>query len=163
MQWLLTTQVQFFTWSVHGSWSHLDAGSPGVVCSVRLVSRVGQPRQPANVGLGAWPLSKPNGVPDAGQPVRHQGEGAHQQDQDCGPVLRVPKDSDTSGWRSMIRMNVPVYFSRHPDKSEQPGGLEQPDECRGLKWEFLNWVWHRHRANAVSTRLSAPITYQVSP
>ena len=51
MHWLLTTQVQFF--HLHCSKSHLDAGSPGVVGSVRLVSRVGQPRQPANVGLGA--------------------------------------------------------------------------------------------------------------
>ena len=33
--------------------AHLDAGAPGVVGGVGLVSRVGQARQPADVGLGA--------------------------------------------------------------------------------------------------------------
>ena len=53
-----TLDVQFCTPD-----AHLDAGAPGVVGGVGLVSRVGQARQPADVGLGAWPLSKPNSVP----------------------------------------------------------------------------------------------------
>ena len=91
MQWHGSSQPRFTFHMKMSLVSHLDTGTPGVIGSVGLVSRVGQPRQPANVSLGAWPLSKPDGIPDAGQPVSHQGEGTHQQDQDCGPVLRVPE------------------------------------------------------------------------
>ena len=48
--------------------------------------------------LRPGPLSEAYRVPDAGQPVGHQGEGRHEEDEDGGPVLRVsvnlPRHSD---------------------------------------------------------------------
>ena len=58
--------------------------------------------------LGPGSLSEPDGVPDAGQPVSHQGEGGHEEDEDGGPVLRVSVD-----------------LPRHPHQSQEAGRLQQ--------------------------------------
>ena len=71
--------------------------------------------------LWTRPLGEPDGVPDAGEPVGHQGEGRHEEDEDGGAVLRVS-------------VNLP----RHPHQAEQAGGLQEADQCCGLKTKIFH-------------------------
>lgn len=51
------------------------------------------------------------GSPYAGQPVGHQGEGGHQQQEEAGAVLRVAID-----------------LPGHPDQSQETGCLQQTNQ-----------------------------------
>ena len=54
--------------------------------------------------------------PDASEPVRDEGEGGHEEDEDRGAVLGVPID-----------------LARDADQSEQPRGLQQSYQGRRLQ------------------------------
>ena len=58
--------------------------------------------------LGSGSLREADGVPDAGQPVGHQGEGTHEEDQDRGAVLGIPDhghdDDDNDDYRSLMML-----------------------------------------------------------
>ncbi len=86
---------------------HLYWRPAGVVGHVGLVGGVGQAGQPADVGLGAGPLRKANGVPDTRQPMSDEGEGRHEQDENSSAIL-----------------GVAVNFSRHPNQAQQAGSLQ---------------------------------------
>jgi len=96
--------------------THPYARPTRVVVRVKLVRVVGQYVQPAHFAVHVTPLSVPDGVPYARQPVGDQRERGHQQEQHRGAVFRIPVD-----------------LPRHPDQPQQPGGLQQTDERRGLQ------------------------------
>lgn len=54
-------------------------------------------------------------VPDAGQPVSDEGEGAHQKEEDSCSVLRVA-----------------IQFSGYTDQSQESSGFQQTDQSGGL-------------------------------
>lgn len=90
------------------------SGTTGVV-AVRSPNAQGQLVEPA-VGLNGVgglidDLIVPDAVPDAGQPVGHQTEDAHQQDQDGCSILQVV-----------------VQFTSHPAQSEQADHLEGAEQ-----------------------------------
>ena len=84
--------------------------------------------------LGSGSLREADGVPDAGQPVGHQGEGTHEEDQDRGAVLGIPDNDhdDDDNDDNDNDDDQPVDLARHPNEPEQARGLQQPDECGGL-------------------------------
>ena len=100
-------------------------------CQTRLACLLWRVRVPH---LGSGSLREADGVPDAGQPVGHQGEGTHEEDQDRGAVLGVPDhDHDDDDDDDDNDDDQPVDLARHPDEPEQARGLQQPDECGGLQ------------------------------
>ena len=102
----------------------LDWRPTRVVEAVRLVSGVGKAGQPTDVRFRTWAFSKPDSVPNARQPVRHQCKGGHQQDKHGGTILRVAVD-----------------LPRHPHQPQEPRRLEQPDQCGRLEQEGVhNWT-----------------------
>lgn len=72
-----------------------------VAVVVRLAQLFGQVVQPA--GLSVRSLHEADGIPDAGKPVGNEYKGAHEQEEDGSPVLRIS-----------------VQFSCHTDQSQQP-------------------------------------------
>lgn len=89
----------------------LDGGAgEGVTVIVALANLVGQVVQPADLHASntgrAGALHIANGVPDACQPVGDEGEGAHEEEENCCAILRVT-----------------VQFPRYSHQSQQPCSL----------------------------------------
>ena len=62
--------------------------------------------------LGSGSLREADGVPDAGQPVGHQGEGTHEEDQDRGAVLGIPDNDHDDEMMMMIMMMTNLSILR---------------------------------------------------
>lgn len=98
----------------------LDAGSGEgvtvVIAFADLVSKVVKPANPQGSSISrARALYVADGVPDAGQPVGNEREGAHEQEQDGCAVFRVS-----------------VQLPRHAYQTQQPCGLQQANQSGGL-------------------------------
>ena len=91
-----------------------DGGAAQAAAVVGLANLIAQVMQPADAGVHVWLLHVAYGVPDAGQPVRDECEGAHEQKEHGRPVLRVA-----------------VQLPGHAHQPQQPRRLQQPDQLRG--------------------------------
>ena len=88
--------------------TYLNGGTTGIISKIRLISRVGQTRQPPNMSLGTGTLSVPYGVPYTGQPMGDECKGSHEKDEDGSSVL-----------------GVSVNLSGDSDKTEKAGCFQQ--------------------------------------
>lgn len=94
----------------------LDGGASLAVIAVELVRHVSQGVEPADLGFLQGALGVRNRVPNAREPVRDQRESCHQEEQHCGPVLRVAVD-----------------FAGHANQPKEAGRFQETDQRRRLQ------------------------------
>lgn len=96
-------------------------GGPAVAVVVGLLGVAGQGVQPTDLVGEEGPLRIGNSIPDAGEPVGNEREGSHEEQEHCGPILRVAVD-----------------FAGYPHQAQQASGLQQTDQGRRLKGNMLH-------------------------